>query len=44
MSDLRELYEEVILDHNRNPRHFHKLEGHNRKAEGYNPVCGDEFT
>jgi nitrogen fixation NifU-like protein len=44
MSDLRELYEEVILDHNRNPRHFHSLEDHNRKAEGYNPVCGDEFT
>ncbi len=44
MSDLRELYQEVILDHNKRPRNFQKLEGANRKAEGYNPLCGDQLT
>jgi len=44
MSDLRELYQEVILDHNKRPRNFHKLEGANRVAEGYNPLCGDQLT
>lgn len=44
MSDLRDLYQEVILDHNRNPRNFGKLEGANRSAEGYNPLCGDQMT
>ena len=44
MSDLRELYQEVILDHNRRPRNFHQLEGANRTAEGYNPLCGDQIT
>lgn len=44
MSDLRELYQEVILDHNRRPRHFHALEGANRQAEGHNPLCGDRLT
>ena len=44
MSDLRELYQEVILDHNKKPRNFHKLEGANRTAEGYNPLCGDQIT
>ena len=44
MSDLRQLYQEVILDHNRKPRNFHKLEGANRTAEGYNPLCGDKLT
>jgi len=44
MSDLRELYQEVILDHNRRPRNFQKLEGANRTAEGYNPLCGDQIT
>jgi len=45
MSDLRQLYEEVILDHNRNPRNFHKKPGGtNRYARGFNPLCGDEFT
>jgi len=44
MSDLRELYQEVILDHNKKPRNFHKLEAANRSAEGYNPLCGDQFT
>jgi nitrogen fixation NifU-like protein len=42
MSELRELYQEVILDHNRKPRNFRRLEGANRTAEGYNPLCGDQ--
>lgn len=44
MSDLRELYQEVIFDHNRNPRNYGVLEGANRKAEGFNPLCGDQLT
>ena len=44
MSDLRELYQEVLLDHNRRPRNFQKLEDANRKADGYNPLCGDQVT
>ncbi len=44
MSDLRELYQEVILDHNKNPRNFHKLDNANHSAEGYNPLCGDQLT
>jgi nitrogen fixation protein NifU and related proteins len=44
MSDLSELYQEVILDHNKKPRNFQKLEDANRKAEGYNPLCGDQIT
>lgn len=44
MSDLRELYQEVILDHNKRPRNFHKLEEANRQAVGYNPLCGDKLT
>ena len=45
LSNIRELYEEVILDHNRNPRNFMvEPEGANRHAHGYNPVCNDEFT
>jgi nitrogen fixation NifU-like protein len=42
MSDLRDLYQELILDHNKRPRNFKKLEGANRTAEGYNPLCGDK--
>lgn len=44
MSDLSELYQQVILDHNKSPRNFRKLEGANRTAEGYNPLCGDKIT
>lgn len=45
MSGLRDLYEEVILDHNRNPRNFlKKPDGTNREAHGFNPLCGDEFA
>ena len=42
--DLRELYQDVIVDHNRNPRNFHPLEGAVRIAEGYNPLCGDKLS
>lgn len=41
MSDLRDLYQEVIFDHNRHPRNFGKLATANRVAEGHNPLCGD---
>jgi nitrogen fixation NifU-like protein len=44
MSDLRELYQEVILDHNKRPRNFHAIDDANRRAEGYNPLCGDRLT
>jgi nitrogen fixation protein NifU and related proteins len=41
-SDLQELYQSVILDHNRKPRNFGALDGANREADGRNPLCGDE--
>lgn len=41
MSDLRELYQETVMDHNRSPRNFRKLEGATCSLEGYNPLCGD---
>ena len=44
MSELESLYQEVILDHNRRPRNFKVLESANRKAEGFNPLCGDRVT
>jgi nitrogen fixation NifU-like protein len=44
MSDLRDLYQEVILDHSKRPRNFRSMPGANRKAEGYNPLCGDRET
>lgn len=44
MSDLRELYQDLIIDHNKRPRNFRVLEGANRKLEGYNPLCGDKVT
>ena len=43
MSELSELYQQVILDHNKKPRNFHKLETANHMAEGYNPLCGDHL-
>ena len=43
MSELSELYQAVILDHNKKPRNFHKLENANRTAEGFNPLCGDQL-
>lgn len=44
MSDLRALYQEVILDHNKSPRNFGELAQANRTADGYNPLCGDRLT
>lgn len=44
MSELRELYQQVILDHNKNPRNFHEMAEATRKVEGYNPLCGDHYT
>jgi len=43
MSELSELYQAVILDHNKKPRNFHKIENANRTAEGFNPLCGDQL-
>ncbi|MSR16507.1 MAG: SUF system NifU family Fe-S cluster assembly protein [Methylococcaceae bacterium] len=42
--DLRDLYQEVIFDHNRNPRNFHVMENYDRMVEGFNPLCGDRLT
>ena len=44
MSELEDLYQEVIMEHNRKPRNFRKLEDGNRSAEGFNPFCGDAIT
>ncbi len=44
MSDLKELYREVILDHNKHPRNFRPMEGATNTVEGYNPLCGDHYT
>ncbi len=44
MSDLRELYQELILDHGRRPRNFGPLEGTTHEAVGHNPLCGDRIT
>ena len=43
MSELGELYQQVILDHNRKPRNFQKVADANRSAEGFNPLCGDQI-
>jgi nitrogen fixation NifU-like protein len=43
MSELRDLYQEVILDHSRSPRNFGHHEPSNREAKGHNPLCGDKF-
>ena len=44
MSELSELYQQVILDHNKKPRNYRKIDDANRTAEGYNPLCGDQLT
>ena len=44
MTDLRDLYQEVIIDHGRRPRNFGPLPDHNHHAEGFNPLCGDRLT
>lgn len=43
MNSTDELYQEVILDHNRQPRHFRELDAPTHQAEGYNPLCGDHY-
>ncbi|KAA3649310.1 MAG: SUF system NifU family Fe-S cluster assembly protein [Proteobacteria bacterium] len=42
--NLRELYQEVIFDHNRQPRNFHDMPGADHHADGHNPLCGDQLT
>jgi len=44
MYDLNELYQEIVMDHNSRPRNFRSLEGADLMAEGFNPLCGDEFV
>lgn len=44
MSELRELYQQLIIDHGRHPRNFGSLDGANHTKEGYNPLCGDRLT
>ncbi len=44
MGDLSDLYQDVILDHSKQPRNYRKPESANRSVEGYNPLCGDHFT
>lgn len=44
MSELRDLYQEVILEHSKHPRNFRALDSANHRAEGFNPLCGDRFT
>jgi nitrogen fixation protein NifU and related proteins len=44
MADLRDLYQEVILEHSKTPRNYRQLASANHKAEGFNPLCGDHFT
>ncbi len=43
MDELRELYQQVILDHNKNPKNYGKPETHSHDSEGYNPLCGDRI-
>jgi nitrogen fixation NifU-like protein len=44
MADLRDLYQEVILEHSKTPRNYRELKASDHKAEGFNPLCGDRFT
>jgi nitrogen fixation NifU-like protein len=44
MPDLRDLYQEVILEHSKQPRNYRELANPTQKAEGFNPLCGDRFT
>ena len=44
ISDLSNLYQEVIIDHSRKPRNFRRVAGANRTAQGHNPLCGDRIT
>ena len=44
MAELRDLYQDIILEHSKRPRNYRTLEAANRTVEGYNPLCGDHFT
>ena len=44
MDELRELYQEMLLDHYKHPRNYHKMDGASHSAEGHNPLCGDRIT
>lgn len=44
LDNIRDLYQEVVFDHNRNPRNFRVMENANRTVEGFNPLCGDKIT
>ncbi len=44
MFDLKDLYQQVIVDHNKSPRNFHAMPDATNKAEGFNPLCGDKLT
>jgi nitrogen fixation NifU-like protein len=44
MTDLRDLYQQVIIDHNKNPRNFKELPSATARVDGYNPLCGDHYT
>ncbi|MGH2568512.1 MAG: Fe-S cluster assembly sulfur transfer protein SufU, partial [Bacteroidota bacterium] len=44
MSDLKALYQELILDHNKSPRNYRPMDDADRTVEGYNPLCGDHYT
>jgi nitrogen fixation NifU-like protein len=44
MTDLRDLYQQIILDHNRNPRNYRELPNPTKRVDGYNPLCGDHYT
>ncbi|AFJ01452.1 Putative iron-sulfur cluster assembly scaffold protein for SUF system, SufE2 [Methylophaga frappieri] len=44
MSDLRDLYQQVIMDHNKNPRNFREIDDANHLAHGNNPLCGDKLV
>ena len=44
MFDIKDLYQEIIVDHNRNPRNFGKLDNADKTLEGFNPLCGDKLT
>lgn len=43
MNELQELYQQVIIDHNHNPRNFHEIKHPSHSAKGHNPLCGDKF-
>ena len=44
MNNLRDLYQQIILDHNRNPRNYREMPNASKRVDGYNPLCGDHYT